>query len=138
MAVASKGRVVSEDATLDAFVDPESADGQPPSDGDADDSSSAEADTGPDGSVTNADAAESMTGVEQPDAVDSDTESDATSSDTESTECVESVAVTSTWSDAAACADCGETVPRLWQDGGVRVCAGCKSWRTTGEEPCDR
>lgn len=135
MAVASKGRVVSEDATLDAFVEPESADDQASSD--ADDSSSVEADAGGAEAVTDADAAESVPGGVRSDPAD-DGEADAPADDGESAEAVETLSVTSTWSDAAACADCGETVPRLWQDGGVRVCAGCKSWRTTGEEPCDR
>lgn len=30
--------------------------------------------------------------------------------------------------DGVACADCGETVRRLWRDGDDLVCDGCKDW----------
>lgn len=59
-------------------------------------------------------------------------------STTESTGSVDSVAVTSSWAATSTCPDCGADVPRLWQDGDVRVCTACKTWHTTGEGACDR
>jgi len=36
---------------------------------------------------------------------------------------------TARWTpDGEACASCGETVTRLWLDGGQRVCRDCKNW----------
>lgn len=56
----------------------------------------------------------------------------------ESPDTVDPVVVTSTWTDTATCSDCGEQVPRLWRDADASVCAACKTWRASGEGPCDR
>lgn len=122
MAVGAQGRGVSEDATLDAFVDAEAADDQASGSDEQSraDAGSGQAESTDEHGVAPEDDAE-------PSVDDGDQSTDGAA-----------VAVTSTWTDATACAACGESVPRLWQDGDERVCAGCKSWRSTGEEPCDR
>ena len=45
------------------------------------------------------------------------------------TESVEPAVGTYRWDpEGVACADCGETVERLWLDDGGQVCEACKEW----------
>lgn len=88
-----------DDASLEDFLgDPERADGDDPTDGDATDS--------------DADAA-NATG-------DTASEPDPGPDPTHSTY--------GWTPGGAACADCGATVRRRWRDDGRFVCADCKAW----------
>jgi hypothetical protein len=101
---------VSEDATLDAFAEPESesTDETTPSD---------DVGTPSDDVGTPSDGAGAAESADAPD---------------------DGIPVTSSWTATASCPDCGESVTRLWQDGDASVCTACKTWRASSESPCDR
>jgi len=67
--------------------------------------------------------------LETPDAeTEPGTEADPEPGDTTAEPATQEPATARWTPDGEACEDCGETVTRLWDDDGRRVCRSCKHW----------
>lgn len=120
MAMRSLGPVVSEEATLDAFV--------------PDDESAA---TDVEGDERVADARD--TADASPDDAPDSPGSSGLPGDTAGGEAVERAAVTSSWlGDGGTCSACGEPASRLWTADDARICTACKPWTRAGQDRCDQ
>ncbi|MBX0295375.1 DUF7573 domain-containing protein [Haloarcula nitratireducens] len=106
---------MSEDASLDRFLDEDDAEA------DESDSAAAESDARDDPVAVGAESA-SVDGTESSDGEPGDEEPTDDGGVTPAT-------TTYAWSgEGAACGACGGTVERRWQQDGSLVCADCKEW----------